>query len=59
LWRVQQVKLILRVPAGTYLRLDQNLDRVLEDGFNDQEDLSGKLWLMTDEGLTKTDRPVM
>jgi phage shock protein PspC (stress-responsive transcriptional regulator) len=55
LWRVQQVILILRIPDGTYLNLDANLDELLEEENFEGEKFQGKTWKMTDHGLIRTD----
>jgi phage shock protein PspC (stress-responsive transcriptional regulator) len=55
LWRVQQVNLVLEVPVGTYLHIDEEMDRLIDKDTEFGYDLSGKTWKMTESGLVETD----
>jgi hypothetical protein len=55
LWRVQQVNLVLKVPVGTYLYVDADLDKIIDKDTDVGYDLAGKTWKMTDTGLVEAE----
>jgi len=57
LWRVQQVNLLLEVPVGTYLRIDPDMDKVIDKDTDFGYDLAGKTWKMTETGLVEAAYP--
>jgi phage shock protein PspC (stress-responsive transcriptional regulator) len=57
LWRVQQVNIILEVPVGTYIRIDEDMDRVIDKDNEIGYDLAGKTWKMTESGLVEAVYP--
>jgi len=57
LWRVQQVNLLLEVPVGTYLYIDQDMDKVIDKDTDFGYDLAGKTWKMTEAGLVEAAYP--
>lgn len=54
-WRMQDLKLVLRVPVGKVLKLDNNMQYFLYDVDNVtdtwDQDMAGHSWQMTKEGL--------
>lgn len=51
-WRAQEVKLVLSVPVGTILIINEDLDRYLDFySWNCKEQSGYTKWLMTEEGL--------
>ena len=58
-WRNQKVQLLLRVPVGAKVRLDENLIHLIHDIDNVQNvydnDMLGRTWIMTDKGLSCVD----
>jgi phage shock protein PspC (stress-responsive transcriptional regulator) len=54
-WRAQQLDVILRIPVGTKIYIDNNLKGLLEDanvnGSYWMHELPGKTWIMTENGL--------
>jgi hypothetical protein len=57
LWRVQQVNIILEVPVGTYVKIDEDMDRVIDKDNEIGYDLPGKTWKMTESGLVEAVYP--
>jgi hypothetical protein len=57
--RDQQCDLTLRIPAGQQVFFGSRIPRILEDARNrhdvDIEDMTQKMWIMTDEGLRSMD----
>jgi hypothetical protein len=57
-WRIPRVELTLEVPKGKYVHLEKETNEILEHADNvDQTSawrMSGKTWLMTEEGLKQT-----
>ena len=59
LWRWEEAKVILRLPVGTRVHLNENTRYLIENATNVNdywnEDMAGKTWKMTAEGLSKED----
>jgi phage shock protein PspC (stress-responsive transcriptional regulator) len=55
LWRAQKLDVKLKVPIGTKIYIDKNLDKLLEDadvnGSYWIHELPGKTWVMSENGL--------
>src|SRR6185369_9559191 len=58
-WRSQKVQLILRVPVGGRVRLDNSLRHLINDISNIEniydDDMMDRTWVMTDKGLSCED----
>jgi len=56
-WKFQHVKVILRLPVGMKVNLNENTEYLLDDVENTDDywenDMAGKTWQMTDDGLSK------
>ena len=57
LWRVQQVNLILEVPVGTTIHIDEDMDKLIDKDTDFGYDLAGKTWKMTESGLVEAAYP--
>lgn len=57
LWRVQQVNLILNIPVGTYIRIDEEMDRLIDKDTDNGYELAGNTWKMTENGLVEAVYP--
>jgi phage shock protein PspC (stress-responsive transcriptional regulator) len=57
LWRWEEAKVILRLPVGTRVHLNENTRYLIEHMENINgywnEDMAGKTWIMTADGLSK------
>jgi phage shock protein PspC (stress-responsive transcriptional regulator) len=58
-WRMQKMKVALKIPAGTVVFLDQSLHNIIHDIENTHDmwdmDMLGHYWIMKEEGLTCLD----
>ena len=56
-WRISEVDVTLRVPENYILYLDESLEKQLDyiqkDRYYSIDDMVGRKWIMTDEGLDK------
>ncbi|MCF8388727.1 MAG: hypothetical protein K9G47_12670, partial [Bacteroidales bacterium] len=54
-FRGQELDLFLRVPEGTVLFIDNNLEDILDWWhFDDPYDMGGRYWIMTENGLERS-----
>jgi phage shock protein PspC (stress-responsive transcriptional regulator) len=58
-WRFPRVELSLEVPEGKYLHLDYETHEIIKTAYNSDRiparKMSGKIWLMTSDGLKKAE----
>ena len=57
-WREQEVEVVISVPVGTRIYIDESMEDLLEGVENTDnlwsDELAGKSWIMTEEGLTRS-----
>jgi len=57
-WRDQELDIVLSLPVGTEIYLDESLRKLIHGVDNTEnlwsDELLGKSWIMTDEGLSRT-----
>jgi len=54
-WREQEVNVIIKVPEGTILNLNENLRRIINSHMHSPYRLAGSTWVMTSHGLEESE----
>ncbi len=59
-WQDQEIMLTLKIPVGKVIYLDDTMESILHEADNIdgiwEQDMLGKYWLMTEKGLTETEK---
>lgn len=59
-WRVPEMDITLKVPEGKVVHFGYDMDKIIYDIYNTENvwdfDMTGKMWIMTEDGLSPHDR---
>ena len=57
-WREQELDVIIGLPLGAKIFLDESLDKLIHNVENNEnlwsDEMLGEAWIMTEEGLSRT-----